>query len=101
MSRRGVMLDPGVRALDVSRDVEHARPPAPADLSAAMRAWCARRVSQSALAMRVGISASHLNQIVHGRARPSLELARRILAVSTRPRRACPPLFFQARQRDA
>ncbi|GEM_PF-4427895 len=71
-----------VRVLDVSGEVEHARLPVPADLAAAMRAWCARRgVSQSALAMRVGISASHLNQIVHGRARPSLELAQRIAAV--------------------
>lgn len=48
-------------------------------LRTSVRAWCAQqRVSQSALAMRVGISASHLNQIIRGRSRPSPELAQRI-----------------------
>ena len=48
-------------------------------LRTSVRAWCAQqRVSQSALAMRAGISASHLNQIIRGRSRPSPELAQRI-----------------------
>lgn len=48
-------------------------------LRTSVRAWCAqRRVSQSALAMRAGISASHLSQIIRGRSRPSPELAQRI-----------------------
>jgi len=61
---------------------EHSQPSALADLGMSLSTWCARRrVSQSALAMRVGVSASHLNQIARGRARPSSELAQRILAV--------------------
>ncbi|HLJ62099.1 MAG TPA: helix-turn-helix transcriptional regulator [bacterium] len=48
-------------------------------LRTSVRAWCAeQRVSQSALAMRAGISASHLNQIIRGRSRPSPALAQRI-----------------------
>jgi DNA-binding XRE family transcriptional regulator len=48
-------------------------------LRTSVRAWCAQqRVSQSALAMRAGISASHLSQIIRGRSRPSPELAQRI-----------------------
>jgi transcriptional regulator with XRE-family HTH domain len=37
-----------------------------------------RRISQSALAMRVGVSASHLNRVLRGRARPSPALLRRL-----------------------
>lgn len=49
-------------------------------LGAELKRWCEeRRISQSALAMRVGVSASHLNQIVNGRARPSYDLLRRIM----------------------
>ncbi|HXX38083.1 MAG TPA: helix-turn-helix transcriptional regulator [bacterium] len=52
------------------------------NLPESMKLWChEQRVSQSALAMRVGISTSHLNQIIHGHARPSPELAQRIRAV--------------------
>lgn len=52
------------------------------DLPESMKLWCQQqRISQSALAMRVGISTSHLNQIIQGHARPSPELAQRIRAV--------------------
>ncbi|HLJ59286.1 MAG TPA: helix-turn-helix transcriptional regulator [bacterium] len=52
------------------------------ELPESMKLWCQRQhISQSALAMRVGISTSHLNQIIQGHARPSLALAQRIRAV--------------------
>ncbi|GEM_PF-3054336 len=48
-------------------------------LPESMRRWCLEQhVSQSTLAMRVGVSASHLNQIILGHVRPSAELAHRI-----------------------
>ncbi|SRR5579871_790345 len=50
-------------------------------LPESMRRWCLEQhVSQSTLAMRVGVSASHLNQIILGHVRPSAELAHRIRA---------------------
>lgn len=50
-----------------------------------LRAWCEERgTSQSALAMEIGVSVSHLNQVINGRARPSAELARRIVEVLKR-----------------
>jgi len=65
------------------------------DLSESMKLWCQQlHVSQSTLAMRVGVSTSHINQIIHGRVRPSAELARRIRTVisgkSRLPDRASP-----------
>lgn len=45
-----------------------------------------RRISQSALAMKVGVSTSHMNQIINGRARPSAALLQRILEVLNAPR---------------
>jgi transcriptional regulator with XRE-family HTH domain len=44
-----------------------------------------RRISQSALAMRVGVSASHLNRVLRGRARPSPALLRRLRAELEKP----------------
>jgi transcriptional regulator with XRE-family HTH domain len=50
-----------------------------------LRAWCdAAGVSRSAIAMEAGVSASHLNQIINGRARPSDALLRRIADVLDR-----------------
>jgi transcriptional regulator with XRE-family HTH domain len=44
-----------------------------------LQRWCkAHGVTQSAAAMKLGVSASHLNQIIHGRVRPSADLIRRI-----------------------
>ena len=52
---------------------------------AELRSWCEERgTSQSALAMEIGVSVSHLNQVINGRARPSAELARRIVEVLRR-----------------
>ncbi|GEM_PF-3007710 len=50
-----------------------------------LRAWCdAAGVSRSAIAMEAGVSASHLNQIINGRARPSDALLCRIAEVLNR-----------------
>jgi len=50
-----------------------------------LRAWCdAAGVSRSAIAMEAGVSASHLNQIINGRARPSAALLQRIAEVLNR-----------------
>jgi len=44
-----------------------------------LRRWCkAHGMTQSACAMKLGVSASHLNQIINGRVRPSSDLVRRI-----------------------
>jgi len=44
-----------------------------------LKTWCVKRgVSQSALAMKLGISASHLNGIINGRAQPGAGLAQKI-----------------------
>jgi len=52
------------------------------NLGADLKHLCQEKgLSQSALAMKVGVSASHLNQIINGRARPSSDLIRRILDV--------------------
>ena len=49
------------------------------DLRLALRSRGERRgMSQSALSMRLGISVSHLNGILKGRARPGAALTRRI-----------------------
>lgn len=54
----------------------------PPDLAQDLKYWCRRwRVSQSALAMRVGVSASYLNQIINGRAQPGPDLIRKLLDV--------------------
>jgi len=47
-------------------------------------------MSQSAFAMKVGVSAAHFNQIVNGQARPSRSLAQRILAALVRQRTGKP-----------
>lgn len=50
-----------------------------------LRSWCEERgVSQSSLAMEIGVSVSHLNQVINGRARPSAELTQRIAEVLER-----------------
>ncbi|HKV45635.1 MAG TPA: helix-turn-helix transcriptional regulator [bacterium] len=52
----------------------------PIDLGTLLKHWCREwHISQSAFAMRVGVSAAHFNQIVNGQARPSSGLAQRIL----------------------
>ncbi|HKV45602.1 MAG TPA: helix-turn-helix transcriptional regulator [bacterium] len=44
-----------------------------------LKRWCkAHGITQSALAMKLGISASHLSQVINGQARPSPALVRRI-----------------------
>jgi DNA-binding XRE family transcriptional regulator len=56
-------------------------------LAADLKQLCKQRgLSQSALAMKVGVSTSHLNQIINGRARPSAALLQRILEVLNAPR---------------
>lgn len=51
-------------------------------LRAQLKEWCKEHgLSQSSLAMKVGVSSSHLNQIINGRARPSPALLRRLLDV--------------------
>jgi transcriptional regulator with XRE-family HTH domain len=60
-------------------------------LAMELKQWCEDRgVSQAALAMKLGISTSHLNQIIRGRARPSVALLRRIMVVLHGPRPALP-----------
>ncbi|GEM_PF-1473212 len=50
-----------------------------------LRAWCAEHgVSQSSVAMEIGVSVSHFNQVINGRARPSAELTRRMIEVLER-----------------
>ena len=47
-----------------------------------LRSWCEESgASQSSLAMEIGVSVSHLNQVINGRARPSARLIRRIAEV--------------------
>ncbi len=61
---------------DVAEVEEMRTPP----LIVRLKTWCVKRgVSQSALAMKLGISASHLNSIINGRAQPGAELAQKIL----------------------
>lgn len=56
-------------------------------LARELRQWCEDHgLSQSALAMRLGVSTSHLNQIIRGRARPSVALLRRIMVVLHGPK---------------
>jgi len=44
-----------------------------------LRRWCKTHgTTQSALAMKLGISASHLSQVINGQARPSPDLLRRM-----------------------
>ena len=50
-----------------------------------LRSWCeVCGVSQSSLAGEIGVSVSHLNQVLNGRARPSVGLTRRIAEVLER-----------------
>jgi transcriptional regulator with XRE-family HTH domain len=50
-------------------------------LKLALRSWCERRGrSQSALSMKLGISVSHLNAILSGRAQPGAALIQKIYA---------------------
>jgi len=57
----------------------------PSPIIQELRSWCEERgVSQSSLAMEIGVSVSHLNQVINGRARPSAELTQRIVEVLER-----------------
>jgi transcriptional regulator with XRE-family HTH domain len=60
---------------------------ATSQLSQALRSWCERHgASQSTLAMRLKISATHLNSILRGRTEPGPELNRRIFYLLERDR---------------
>lgn len=64
-------------------------PPKPSSLrlAAELKQWCeVRRLSQAALAMKLGVSTSHLNQIIRGRARPGVALFQRIMVVLHGPK---------------
>jgi DNA-binding XRE family transcriptional regulator len=63
----------------------------PNDLGDLLKRWCREwHMSQSAFAMKVGVSAAHFNQIVNGQARPSRSLAQRILEALVRQRTTKP-----------
>lgn len=56
-------------------------------LAAELKQWCeAHGLSQAALAMKLGVSTSHLNQIIRGRARPGIGLFRRIMVILHGPK---------------
>ncbi len=58
-----------------------------------LKRWCKTHgVTQSAFAMRLGISASHLNQIINGRVRPGASLVRRIRELMSNQRTRNPGL---------
>jgi transcriptional regulator with XRE-family HTH domain len=58
-----------------------------------LRSWCAEHgVSQSSVAMEIGVSVSHLNQVINGRARPSADLTRRMVEVLERHKARLPRL---------